>query len=154
MIVNGSSFSTSGQVFVGSNICTPSGFGFAETAIQCTLPPGQGANLSVVVFVSGQPSNPGNFSYDPPVISRISPVGGATGSNIFLTLTGTSFGTSGVVTGAFGVVGGWWLVVGGWWLVVGCTFATTPTLTHSISNQSIYSWWPAMRFLSWEWTHS
>jgi hypothetical protein len=98
LFVNGTSFSLTSTTRIGPFICTPLR-PQTHTAIYCQLPGGQGANLSVTVTNSvGQVSNPsGLFSYLPPFISSLTPSGAVSGTNVFLTLAGVSFGLSGVV---------------------------------------------------------
>jgi hypothetical protein len=95
--VTGTNFGTGGSVTIG-------GFPAAsvwstQSQIQCVLPAGQGSNLPVVVSVEGLPSTvAGSFNYNPPVITSVSPACGPTAGGATLTVTGTNFGTSGMVT--------------------------------------------------------
>ena len=99
LTVTGQSFGASGAVTtVGGALC--GAVAQNHTYLLCVLPAGQGYALTVQVVQSGQSSNPsGLFSYNPPVIvGNVSPRGCASGSGAYITLTGTSFGVSGVVT--------------------------------------------------------
>ena len=98
MLIGGSSFSLSSVVRIGTFVC-PHVQAQTHTAISCQLPAGQGANLTVTITTSaGQVGSCAScFSYNPPVISSISPSGGRSGENIYITLSGTSFGASGGV---------------------------------------------------------
>jgi hypothetical protein len=96
--ITGTSFSLSAVTRIGPFVC-PLLQAQTHQLITCQLPPGQGANLSVVITTStGQTSTPPVlFSYNPPNITSISPSGGKSGTNVYITLTGTSFGASGGV---------------------------------------------------------
>lgn len=98
VFINGSSFSLNANTRIGSYLCPPTQ-PQTHTAIYCQLPPGQGANLSVSVTTStGLVSNLDVlFSYDPPVLTSITPTGGVSGTVIYMALVGTSFGLSGTV---------------------------------------------------------
>ena len=97
----GSNFGTSGTVTFGTYSCSTSqpGTSYNSAKIVCYLPPGQGANLSVLVNVSAQinPVVP-LFSYNPPSITSISPVNGPTSGGGVITLYGANFGLSAIVT--------------------------------------------------------
>jgi len=97
--ITGGSFGFSSTVTVDGRLCPPTGSGQTHFHIQCQLPEGQGKDLIVDVKVDDQYSNPkGVFSYDPPRITSVTPKIAASGSGIFLTLDGFSFGLSGTVT--------------------------------------------------------
>src|SRR5262249_54465102 len=66
--------------------------------IQCTLPAGQGTNLSVLVEVQGRTSSALGFSYDAPQISMVSPLTGDTQGGTVLHILGSNFGLNGSVT--------------------------------------------------------
>ena len=97
----GSNFGTSGAVTFGPYTCSTSypGTSYSTNKVICYLPPGQGANLSVLVNVSAivNPIVP-LFSYNPPNITNISPVSGPTSGGGVITLYGVNFGLSAVVT--------------------------------------------------------
>jgi hypothetical protein len=103
LFLNGTSFSLNSVVRIGGYLCPPT-VPQTHTAIYCQLPPGQGANLSIVVTTSaGLVSNKDKiFSYNPPVITALSPAVGVSGQTVYLALSGVaqaaSFGLSGVVT--------------------------------------------------------
>jgi hypothetical protein len=65
--------------------------------IVCHLPPGQGT-VPIVVWADGVQSAAFNYTYGAPVISSVSPTGGATKGHVVLTITGRNFGTSATVT--------------------------------------------------------
>jgi hypothetical protein len=93
-----------------------------HSSITCTLPPGQGVNLPVTVWVNGQLStdpaaaSTATFSYDPPAVSSIAPTSGPTsgrthgvyldasqvymsaGDRIVMVLRGDNLGSSGAIT--------------------------------------------------------
>ena len=66
--------------------------------IKCILPPGQGARLPLIVTANGVSSNPVFFSYDPPALNQVNPATFPTTGGTFITLQGTNFGLSPVVT--------------------------------------------------------
>ena len=66
-----------------------------HTSIVFQLPPGQGVNLTIVVNTGAQSSVPLSvFSYNPPVITDVSPLLGPTDGNADLVVTGLNFGTT------------------------------------------------------------
>ena len=74
----------------------------AQNRLDAILPPGWGANLSVVVTVEGQSSNSNVlYTYAPPAVTSIFPISGPTsgltlsGSVINMTITGMNFGRDG-----------------------------------------------------------
>ena len=96
MTISGTSFGTLGSVTIGGISCPLTGVGYSNTVIQCVLPVGQGANQTVFVTASAQLSSPsGLFSYTAPNVTSVAPQGGM-GSNIQVTLAGTSFGNGSV----------------------------------------------------------
>jgi hypothetical protein len=95
--LTGSNFGTSGTVSIGGQDAPVTSGGYSHTTITCTLPPGQGANLPVVVTSANRSSNSVPFSYNPPAITGISPATGPTSGGTLITLTGSNFGTSPVV---------------------------------------------------------
>jgi len=93
-------------VFVGGRGCalTSGNTGANHTELECTLPAGQGANLSVLVSVSGQNTSAltsGAYSYATPRVFAVAPASGPTsgrtmdGVPINVTLTGINFGLLG-----------------------------------------------------------
>lgn len=66
LTVTGINFGLSGLVSIGSVACPT--VTRSHTQITCTVPAGQGADLSVVVTTLGRPSPSAAFSYLPPVI--------------------------------------------------------------------------------------
>lgn len=70
-----------------------------DTAIQCTLPAGMGANVPIVGDIgNGRSTNTLTFSYAPPMITSVAPVTGPAAGGITLTINGINFGSSGSVT--------------------------------------------------------
>jgi hypothetical protein len=69
-----------------------------HTALTCTLPPGEGKNVAVDVLVDGQTSAPVAFSYDPPVITEVSPSRAPALSGFPITIRGENFGVAAAVT--------------------------------------------------------
>ncbi len=90
----------------------------AHTRVTCTLPPGEGTSVPVKITVAGQTSAPSSLSYDPPVITAVSPTRAPAAGGTVVTLTGTNFGPSTTVT-------------------VGGTSATCPAASISVSEVSI-----------------
>lgn len=65
----------------------------------CTAPAGVGHDLQVEVTIDGQTSAPSSFSYDPPVITAITPTRGApSGGGRIITIRGENFGVAASVT--------------------------------------------------------
>ncbi|MGC3958876.1 MAG: IPT/TIG domain-containing protein [Verrucomicrobiota bacterium] len=95
--LKGMYFGTNGTVTIGGNNAFVASTNWSDTEIQCTLPAGQGTNVPVIVTSGGQASAPGHFSYFPPGIVNVSPLTGPTAGGATITLTGTNFGTSGVM---------------------------------------------------------
>ncbi len=103
VLINGTDFGTVCSATVGPFTCGLTGVACQQTYLQCLLPPGQGANLPVVVTVGGQSgvaNGTSGYTYAPPNISSITPTGARSGAGVFLTVYGASFGLSGSVTGA------------------------------------------------------
>ncbi len=61
-------------------------------------PAGEGSNKQVVVRVGSQLSAPASFSYDPPTISAVSPSSGSFLGGTLVTIEGSNFGLSPIVT--------------------------------------------------------
>jgi large repetitive protein len=91
--VQGLNFGSSGaRVVLGTQEIEPNTS--SHTALVFTLPAGQGANVPLRVSVGGQLSAATSLSYDPPVLTGISPANGPSAGGTRLTLTGTNFGLS------------------------------------------------------------
>ena len=91
------------QVAIGTSLtnklCTPV-WQYNNTQIVCAVPPGQGANQSVVI-ASGTSVNPAGsavLSYMQPNLAVVSSTAYDTGGGAVLSLNGTSFGSAGAVT--------------------------------------------------------
>jgi hypothetical protein len=95
----GANFGTSATISIGGLNCPVIPGTVQHTTAQCTLPEGTGSglNLPVVITVAQQDSAPSNFSYLPPTVTSISPNTGDTPGAIIVTISGSSFGTSGIV---------------------------------------------------------
>jgi hypothetical protein len=65
-----------------------------DARVTCTVPPGAGAEASVVVSVAGQPSEPAAFGYLPPSVDGISPSHGPAAGGFTITITGDNFGAA------------------------------------------------------------
>jgi hypothetical protein len=98
--LTGTNFGTSAKVTVGLVDCPISVTGRNHTQIICTVGAGSGQSNPVVVTVpvDGQQSNSLGFNYNPPSITGINPPNGAIDGGIAITLTGTDFASSGLVT--------------------------------------------------------
>ena len=94
LTLTGSNFGLSGSVSVGGHNAPVTSGGYSHTVITCTLPPGQGIDLPVVVSSGQRSSNTLPFSYDAPVLDAITPASGPTAGGTRLTLTGSNFGVS------------------------------------------------------------
>lgn len=97
LTINGLNFAAGSTVAVGGSNC-PVVSQSGTDSIVCTLPPGQGRDREVRVTSAGSTSNVLAFSYDAPVITAVTPANPSTAGGSILTLTGTSFGTSGSVS--------------------------------------------------------
>lgn len=96
LTITGNNFGLSGTVRLGLTDCPIVSWGHLE--IVCNAPAGQGTNLAMVVSVGGQESQASTFSYSPPSITGINPTKVPTAGGTALTISGNSFGLSGVVT--------------------------------------------------------
>jgi hypothetical protein len=91
--LTGSSFGTTPTVSFGSAAAHV--VAASQTTIMVMAPAGQG-NVPVVVSSSGATSNALRFDYDAPAIAAITPTSGPAAGGTRITITGSSFGTSGV----------------------------------------------------------
>lgn len=66
--------------------------------LECRLPPGGGTNVPVDVLVDGQLSAPSSLSYDPPVITEVTPTHMPAAGGGLITIRGENFGLSSTVT--------------------------------------------------------
>lgn len=78
--------------------CPPSGAGWQDSTLTCSLPAGQGIRRTVALKVGGQTATSTLFSYRRPKIDSVSPATSSTKGGVPLTLSGSSLGTSGAVT--------------------------------------------------------
>eukprot|EP00002_Diphylleia_rotans_P014939 TRINITY_DN28_c0_g1_i1.p1 TRINITY_DN28_c0_g1~~TRINITY_DN28_c0_g1_i1.p1 ORF type:complete len:732 (+),score=160.24 TRINITY_DN28_c0_g1_i1:87-2282(+) len=80
------------HVSIGVSYCTNIQL-VSDTKLTCTIPPGVGKDLAVIVVVNGLASSkPLYFSYDAPSIQQISASHGPTEGRQSLTITGLNFG--------------------------------------------------------------
>ena len=94
--INGTGFGASSSALLGGSIIAISSAN--DTRIIGTIPAGEGAGRSVVVFASGQASSPVNFDYSPPSITAVTPAIAPTNGGTIITLTGSSFGINSTLT--------------------------------------------------------
>lgn len=94
--ISGSSFGVTGTATLGGAPITVSGW--THTTIFGTVPPGQGVSVPLVVTTGAQSGTNNSFSYNPPIVTGLTPTSGTTAGNTALTLTGINFGTNGTVT--------------------------------------------------------
>jgi hypothetical protein len=96
MTITGAAFGITGVVTIGPYSCPA--FSYTPDEIVCSIPEGIGDDLEVFVTVeTGEVTNIVLFSYSPPIISNILPQNGPTEGS-YITITGTSFSTSGSIT--------------------------------------------------------
>eukprot|EP00808_Paulinella_micropora_P005719 g34204.t1 len=95
LTLSGSSFSTTGTIYVGESICSKGAFPHTHTSLKCTLPEGSGAqNVTLRTFQGTAISKPVLFTYDLPKVNTggVSPSSGPTEGGVLITLAGTNFG--------------------------------------------------------------
>jgi len=101
LTVSGTSFGSNfGQVSVGGRYCPPTVW--SHTLIVCTMPAGVGLNQQVVVSngYDGRASTEAvYFSYQAPIVSTVTPVTPNTAGGFSVSIGGTNFGSSTLVTG-------------------------------------------------------
>ena len=96
VFLTGINFGASGTImFNGSPVASQT---WTNTLVSFLTPSGEGISLPVFVTVGGQTSNVVSFSYSPPVINAINPAGGRTEGGYPVTLSGSSFGSSGTLS--------------------------------------------------------
>lgn len=93
--LTGNSFGTDPSVTFGAAAARV--VAASQTTIMVMAPAGQGT-VPVVVSAGGATSNALRFDYDAPAIAAISPASGPAAGGTRITITGSSFGTNGVVT--------------------------------------------------------
>jgi hypothetical protein len=119
--IAGSNFGTFGSVSIGTFRCNPpTSASWSNTQIVCRITGGEGANLPIVIGVSGSTTTQSSaFSFQAPTISNVAPVAGSTAGGATLTLTGANFGIAPTV-----MVGTWACqVVSVWFDSVVCTIS-------------------------------
>lgn len=70
----------------------------SHSNIQFILPPGQGTNATIAVQANDQSATNQSFSYAPPLLSNVTAASRPTAGGVHLTLTGSNFGISPLVT--------------------------------------------------------
>ncbi len=96
VFLTGINFGASGTImFNGSPVASQT---WTNTLVSFLTPSGEGISLPVFLTVGGQTSNVVSFSYSPPVINAINPAGGRTEGGYPVTLSGSSFGSSGTLS--------------------------------------------------------
>ena len=94
--LTGTNFGTNGTLGFDGQMQTTTSYN--NTQIKFMLPSGQGLGKSVVVTAGGQNSSAATFNYDGPTITNVSPSMGPVEGGIPITLTGSNFGTNGMVS--------------------------------------------------------
>ncbi|KAL0231882.1 hypothetical protein PCE1_002879 [Barthelona sp. PCE] len=83
------------SVNIGNYSCQPTEFLIPHRQFKCTLEPGVGANMDVMINVGGQSAIlASTLSYDPPVVESIYPISSSTIGGSTITITGMHFGHS------------------------------------------------------------
>lgn len=90
--LNGASFGGTGTARVGGSLCVT--VTWTHTQITCQLPAGAGSQSLITVTTATQVNTPKYFNYYAPVVTAVEPLNAASGTGVYLTITGTSFGTS------------------------------------------------------------
>jgi hypothetical protein len=94
--LSGTSFDVDGTVYVDDVAITCSDWDHYQ--LNCTLPPGQGTVLVRLTTVHGSDSSALSFTYSAPAIVGINPITANTDGGALITVTGSNFGSSGIVT--------------------------------------------------------
>jgi hypothetical protein len=92
--IAGQNFGSSGQVFVGTNLCNPTTW--TDSKIICTAPVGTGSSPGLTVAVSGQTAS-SPCGYEAPTISNVSPSPLPMAAGTTVVLAGKNFGTTGTL---------------------------------------------------------
>ena len=98
LTVTGANFGPSPAVTIGGRSCGLLSISASQAQLQCLLPPGEGVNQALVVTAGGVQSSPvSSFSYDPPVVTHVSPATRLPlyAANASITVCGVNFGTPG-----------------------------------------------------------
>lgn len=98
LIISGIDFGDNGTVLIGSTYpCTVTSWNYDE--VICTLDSGAGSDTDVTITrYDGIQSNAFQFSFDAPVITGLSSTSGLTSGGFINTISGSSFGFTGIVT--------------------------------------------------------
>jgi len=89
--LQGSSLGNAPMVLVDGNVCEL--IHANHTYIECSTPPGTGADKDVLVTAGAYTTDAYPFAYFPPNVTSIFPVHGPTSGGTLVTLTGTNFGS-------------------------------------------------------------
>lgn len=89
--VRGQNFGLSGSVYVGGQLCTGVEI-YNHDRVQCRLPEGVGQSKELFVAGRSENSTASFFTYDGPLLTRVSPSNGPTAGGIPITLHGHNFG--------------------------------------------------------------
>jgi hypothetical protein len=91
--LTGTNFGTNATVTIGGKSCAK--IMQTDATFVCTLPSGQGRDLTVTMTVSGRSSNDAHFSYDAPAVTSASSVPTSGGVSV---IEGSNFGSAPSVT--------------------------------------------------------
>jgi large repetitive protein len=94
--LTGNNFGLAPLVTVNNSAATLVSTGHSN--IQFILPPGQGTNATIAVQANGQSATNQSFSYAAPLLSNVTATSRPTAGGVHLTLTGSNFGISPLVT--------------------------------------------------------
>ncbi|MCU0749126.1 MAG: IPT/TIG domain-containing protein, partial [Akkermansiaceae bacterium] len=94
--LTGNNFGLSPSVTVNTSEATL--VSTSHSSIQFILPPGQGTNATIAVEATGQSVTNQSFSYAAPVLSNVTAASRPTAGGVHLTLTGSNFGISPLVS--------------------------------------------------------
>jgi IPT/TIG domain/Tyrosine-protein kinase ephrin type A/B receptor-like len=96
--VNFGSGTSGGVISFGAQTCSYLAVNYGHSQIVCAAPSGSGTLLSVAVTVGLQTSNAINANYSLPSVSQVTPSTVSTDGTTLVTVTGSSFSTSGNVS--------------------------------------------------------
>jgi len=97
--LNGNGFGLSGTVqFAGVELPASSILSYTPSVVTFRTPAGEGANQTVAIVSLGRLSSGVLFNYIQPNVSSVTPRNGPPSGGTLITLTGTNFGRSGVVS--------------------------------------------------------
>jgi hypothetical protein len=102
--ITGSIFTTETTVVLSEGACEHL-YLLSNTTLVCTIPPGQGTSISLMVVAYGLNSSEYLYSYDPPVVFSVYPTVAPTAGVTNVTVTGANFGQSGQFVTTIGHLG-------------------------------------------------